>query len=45
MKRVIMAVLAAAISSTAFADMVGRASVVDGDTIENTWPAHQASRH
>lgn len=34
MKRIIIAVVAAIISSAAFADIVGRASVIDGDTIE-----------
>ena len=34
MKRIILAALAATISSAALADIVGRASVLDGDTIE-----------
>jgi endonuclease YncB( thermonuclease family) len=34
MKRAIVAVLAAVISSAASADIIGRAAVIDGDTIE-----------
>lgn len=34
MKRIIFAITAAIISSTALADIVGRVSVIDGDTIE-----------
>ncbi|ULO22982.1 thermonuclease family protein [Methylocystis sp. SB2] len=34
MKRIIITILAATISSSALADIVGRASVIDGDTIE-----------
>lgn len=34
MKRIIVAILATTISSAALADIIGRASVIDGDTIE-----------